>query len=168
MRKTGFLLLLAVALAAPASGQSKTSGNVHCAKADPDYTLNVADGHVLTLNKSACTWSDVTPTEGVSLKSGEDFTSGEMHGAMGHSSGYHVAKMDNGDTVVVHFAGEVTAAKDQTAVLQGKWSYVSGTGKMKGIKGGGTFKGTANADGTSEAMVVGTYTLPTATPGKAK
>ncbi len=165
MRRTGFLLLLAVALAAPASAQSKTSGKVHCAKADPDYSIEVGDhaGHMLTLNKAACTWSDSTPIAGVAMKTGEDVTGGEMNGAMGHHSGYHVGTMDNGDKVVVHYTGTVTTAKDKPATLQGKWNYVSGTGKMKGIKGGGTYKGTGNADGSSDVTVEGTYTLPTTT-----
>ena len=165
MRKTSVLLLLAVALAAPASAQSKTSGKVHCAKADPNSVVEVGDhpGHTLTLTKTACTWSDTMPLAGLTMKSGNDVTTAEMNGTTGHHSGYHVGTMDNGDTVVVHFSGTVTAAKDQPATLQGKWNYVSGTGKMKGIKGGGTYKGTGNADGSNDATVEGTYTLPATT-----
>jgi len=170
MRKTGFLLLLAVVLASPANAQSKTSGKVHCAKADPDYSIEVADhaGHMLTLNKTACTWSDTTPVGGQMMKSGDDITTGEMNGTMGHHSGYHVGTMDNGDTVVVHFIGTVAVAKDKPATLQGKWNYVSGTGKMKGIKGGGTYNGTVNADGSNDVMVEGTYTLPATTAAAKK
>ncbi|HTI37737.1 MAG TPA: hypothetical protein VL484_09275 [Vicinamibacterales bacterium] len=170
MRKTSFLLLLAVALAAPASAQSKTSGKVHCAKADPDYAIQVADhdGHSLTLNKAECTWSDSMAVAGLTAKSGEDFTSGEMNGAMGHNTGYHVATMDNGDKMVVRYTGTVTAAKDKPPMFEGKWTYVSGTGKLKGIKGGGTYKGSANADGSSDVTVEGTYTLAEMAAGTKK
>jgi len=36
----------------------------------------------------------------------------------------------------------------------------SGTGKLKGIKGGGTYKGTAGADGSITYAVEGEYSLP--------
>jgi hypothetical protein len=95
MRRTGFLLLVAIALAAPASAQNKTSGTVRCTKANPDCSIEVGDhaGHTLTLNKSACTWSDATPVAGLTMKSGDDVATGEMNGAAGHHTGYHVATM---------------------------------------------------------------------------
>ncbi len=36
----------------------------------------------------------------------------------------------------------------------------SGTGKLKGIKGGGTYKGTAGADDSITYAVEGEYSLP--------
>jgi hypothetical protein len=38
--------------------------------------------------------------------------------------------------------------------------YTSGTGKLKGIKGKGTYKGTPNSDGTVSYKVDGEYRLP--------
>ena len=67
--------------------------------------------------------------------------------------------MDNGDTYAVHFNGNAMAAKDKTAAITGKWTFVSGTGKLKGIKGGGTYKGTSAADGSVEVEVEGEYAL---------
>jgi hypothetical protein len=43
---------------------------------------------------------------------------------------------------------------------EGTWSFTSGTGKLKGIKGKGTYKGTANADGSMTYQVDGEYSLP--------
>jgi len=170
MRRTGFLFVLAVALASAANAQTNTSGKVHCTKADPSYSIDVADhaGHAMTLNKAACTWSDATAVAGLTAKTGEDVVTGEMDGTTGHDTGYHVATMDNGDKLMVRFTGTATLAKNGPATLQGKWTYVSGTGKLKGIKGGGTYKGTGNADGSSEVVVEGTYTLPTADPAAKK
>jgi hypothetical protein len=37
---------------------------------------------------------------------------------------------------------------------------ISGTGKLKGIKGKGTFKGTPNADGTMSYAIEGEYSIP--------
>jgi hypothetical protein len=40
------------------------------------------------------------------------------------------------------------------------WTFTTGTGKFKSIKGKGTYKGTPNADGTVTYEVTGEYSLP--------
>ena len=162
MQKTGLLLVAALALAVPASAQTKVSGKVHCAKGDPDYTIEVGDrpGHVLTARKSACTWTEGMQIAGMGVKSGADVATGEVNGMTARDSGYHVATMDNGDKFTVRFNGAATMGKDKGGTIDGKWTFVSGTGKLKGIKGGGTYKGTANPDGSGDVTVEGDYTLP--------
>lgn len=169
MRRTGVVLLAALAFAIPASAQTKVTGKVHCAKGDPDYSIEVGDkpGHVLTARKSACTWTD-QQIAGIAAKSGVDVATGEVNGATVRDSGYHTATMDNGDKYTVRFSGNATMGKDNSGALDGKWSFVSGTGKLKGIKGGGTYKGTANADGSGDVTVDGDYTLPATTTPAAK
>jgi hypothetical protein len=49
---------------------------------------------------------------------------------------------------------------------KGTWSYTGGTGKLKGVKGGGTFKVTFADDGSSTAEVEGEYTLAEGGAGK--
>jgi hypothetical protein len=168
MRKTGMLVLLAVVgFAAQAVAQTKLTGTVHCAKADPDYSIDVGDkpGHMLTAGKSACTWTGME-IAGLAVKTGTDVASGEVNGASVHNGGYHTGVAENGDKFTVHFAGTSMMAKDMSGSLTGKWTFVSGTGKLKGIKGGGTYRGKANADGTSEVEVEGTYTVAAAAPAK--
>ena len=62
MGKQVLLLLMALSVATSAAAQTKFTGKVHCAKADPDYSIEVGDkpGHVLTARKSACTWTEST------------------------------------------------------------------------------------------------------------
>ena len=177
MRKTGLLWLAVLTLAVPASAQTKVSGKAHCTKADPDYSLEVGDkpGHALTARKAACTWADGSlQIEGQTTKTGTDAATGEMNGATVRDSGYHTATTDKGDKYTVHFAGTMKMAKDNTGTFEGKWTFVSGTGKLKGIKGGGTYKGTAAADGSADVDVEGEYTMaakttaPPAAPVKKK
>jgi hypothetical protein len=164
MRKTGLLWLVVLAVAVPASAQTKLSGKVHCAKGDPDTAVEVGDkpGHVLTLRKSACTWTEGMKIEGMGAKSAFDVATGEVNGTTARDIGYHVATMENGDKYTVKFTGSAAMSKDNSGTIDGKWSFVSGTGKLKGIKGGGTYKGTANADGSGDVTVDGDYTLPPA------
>jgi hypothetical protein len=172
MRKHGLLLLMALSIAASASAQTKLSGKVHCAKADPDYSIEVGDqpGHILSARKAACTWTEGMEIAGLKVKAAQDVATGEVTGATARDTGYHVATMDNGDKYTVRFNGTAMMAKDKTGAITGKWTFVSGTGKLKGIKGGGTYKGTAAADGSADVNVEGDYTLPakTTTPSPAK
>ena len=71
--------------------------------------------------------------------------------------GYHVATMSNGDTTVAKFQGSSKLKDGKPLSGEGTWSYTSGTGKLKGIKGKGTYKGTANADGSVTYQVDGEY-----------
>lgn len=166
MRRTGVLLLAALAFAIPASAQTKLTGKVHCAKPDPDYNIEVGDktGHALALRKAACTWTD-QQIAGLTTKTGNDAATSEVSGNTIRDTGFHTATLDNGDKYTVRFTG-VATIKDNTGTIDGKWSFVSGTGKLKGIKGGGTYKGTSNADGSADVTVDGDYTLP-ATPAPA-
>jgi hypothetical protein len=43
---------------------------------------------------------------------------------------------------------------------EGKWSFGGGTGKLKGLKGKGTYKGKGAPDGTLTVEVEGEYELP--------
>ncbi|HEX6973700.1 MAG TPA: hypothetical protein VF147_04825 [Vicinamibacterales bacterium] len=170
MRRTGFIVLVALALATAASAQTKVSGKAHCAKADPDHAVEVGDapGHMLTLRKAACTWGEGMEIAGMKATSGQDVATAEVTGAAMRDNGYHTATMDNGDRFTVRFSGSAKMNKDNTGTFDGKWTFVSGTGKLKGIKGGGTYKGTAAADGSSDVAVDGDYTMPAKTTPTAK
>jgi hypothetical protein len=170
MRKTVLLWLAALLLAVPASAQTKVGGKVHCAKSDPEYSVEVGDktGHVMALRKTACTWADGSQEiAGLKTKSGIDVATAEISGTTVRGSGYHTATMDNGDKYTVRISDTGAMNKDNTATVEGKWSFVSGTGKLKGIKGGGTYKGTVNADGTADVDVEGDYTLAAKTTAPA-
>jgi hypothetical protein len=163
------LMVLALAMTASAQG-TKITGKAHCAKEDPSYSIDVGDkpGHALMAQKRACNWTTPLEIAGSKTKDGTDVETAEMSGASIHDSGYHTATMDNGDKFTVHFSGSTKLNKDNTGAFNGKWSFVSGTGKLKGIKGGGTYKGMAAADGGSDVDVQGDYTIPEAKAAPAK
>ncbi len=164
MRKTGLLWLVVLTVAVPASAQNKVGGKAHCDKGDPSYSIEVGDkaGHMLTLQKSACTWSESLPIAGLATKTGIDFETSEVSGMTVRNTGYHIATMENGDKYAVRYTGTATMSKDNTGTAEGKWTVTSGTGKLKGLKGSGTYKGTVNADDSGDFTVEGEYTLPAA------
>lgn len=165
MRSKLYLILaLAVALAATAAAQTKTAGTLSCAKPDPAYSIEVGDraGHSLSISKSACTWTAPMEIAGLQTKDGYDVAYDDASGAKARGSGYHVSTMSNGDKIFVRFQGNDIVKDGKPETSEGTWSYIGGTGKLKGIKGKGTYKGKGDAGGNMVTAVEGDYELPAA------
>jgi uncharacterized protein GlcG (DUF336 family) len=161
MTKAGLLVLLVIA-ALPAAAQTRITGKQTCPKPDPSYSVDAGDqaGHTMMLQKATCTWDTPVEIAGAKATTSIDVASSEAWGMKASQHGYNIATMDNGDKFTVRFTGGMTAAKDGSATFEGKWTFVSGTGKLKGIKGSGTYKGSGTADGAGTIEVEGDYTLP--------
>ncbi len=158
--KSLLVFLFAVALASTAFAQTKTSGTATC-KADPPSPVAISDmpNHSFSVGKAQCTWTGFA-VAGLQSKVGTSTDLSEMSGDTTSFRGYHVATMDNGDTSVSAFQGSGKLKDGKPLSGEGTWSYTGGTGKLKGIKGKGTFKGTPNADGSMTYQVEGEYSLP--------
>lgn len=155
-----FLSILAIASAAAA--QTKVSGTLQCGKADPSYTLEVGDhaGHVWTLTKTACTWTKPIEIGGVQAKDGVSAGSGDVSGDKQIEHGFHVDTMSNGDKLYVRYSGTTKLKDGAPVTIEGTYTFAGGTGKMKGVKGKGTYKGGApNADGAIAFAIEGTYEM---------
>jgi hypothetical protein len=53
-------------------------------------------------------------------------------------------------------------SKEGNLTGDGTWSFTGGTGKLKGLKGKGTYKDSGTPDGKLEAQLEGDYSLPAA------
>jgi hypothetical protein len=140
------------------AAQNKVSGSAQCTKPDIQQKVDIPDhpGHALSLSQFKCTWTKPLEVAGVQSKDGVDSAAGDVHGTSGTSHGYYVDNMANGDKAFVRWQG-TDSMKDGTS--EGKWSYTGGTGKFKGIKGGGTYKGKYAEDRSVSFDVEGEYTL---------
>lgn len=158
--KSLLVFLIAVALASTAAAQTKTSGTATC-KADPATPVALSDepNHSFAVGRSQCTWTGFE-VAGLQSKDGISTSLNEMTGDAVSYHGYHVATMSNGDTTACKFQGTGKLKDGKPVSDGGTWSYTSGTGKLKGIKGKGTFKGTPNADGSVTYKIDGAYSLP--------
>jgi hypothetical protein len=160
------IFALAFAFSTVAGAQTKISGTAHCAKADPSYSIEVSDhpGHTVMLEKAACTWTKPMEIAGLKTKDGVDVRTMESTATKMISSGTHVSTMDNGDKFFVSFH-DTTAVKDgKPADSMGAWSFTGATGKLKGLKGKGTYKAKLQADGSADVDVEGEYTMAPAPP----
>ena len=154
--------LMVLALATLAGAQTKISGTIECKKPEPQYAIEVGDRpqHAFGIDKASCTWTKPLEIAGGKSKDGYSVGFGESSGSKSNGHGIHVSTMANGDKFYVRFQGTDTMKDGAPQSAQGTWSFTGGTGKLKGIKGKGTYKGTGGADGSITYEVEGEYALP--------
>ena len=155
------LAVVAFALAAAASAETKISGEVQC-KAEPPTPVAIPDqpNHSYAIVQANCTWTKPFEMGGSQTKDGKETISTEMWGGRAADHGYFAGTMAGGDTFIVKFAGTSRSKDGKPTGSEGTWSFTGGTGKLKGLKGKGTYKGSPGADGTSTVQVDGEYSLP--------
>ncbi len=76
---------------------------------------------------------------GVKARSALVVASLEMRGTAGTDHGYTTTTMENGDTAVASWHGRTRWAKE-SFTESGTWTFVRGTGKLKGITGGASYR----------------------------
>jgi hypothetical protein len=156
------LFLGALTLPALLLAQTKISGTVKCGKPDQSQKIDVGDkpNHAFAISQGKCTWTKPMTIAGIQTKEDVGTNSEETTstGAKGH--GYVVGTMSNGDKFNVRTQANDAYKDGNLLSTQGTWSFASGTGKLKGIQGKGTFKGKPEADGSVVIDVEGEYTLP--------
>jgi hypothetical protein len=157
------MLLIVLALAALASAQTKISGTVLCTKEGYTvYTLQVGDSpnHSFNMDQSKCKWTKPLDIGGAQAKEFVNTGFGEVSGNRLNDYGYSVVTMTTGDKCYARFPWRTITLKDGVAESdEGKWTFVGGTGKLKGIKGKGTFT-EKNGPESSTIEVEGEYELP--------
>lgn len=146
--------------AVAASGQTKTSGTAQCAKADPQHVIPVGDrpDHSLGVEQAKCTWTKPMEIEGAKSKDGVSTATDDISGNTVRARGVHVSTMDSGDKYFVWYQGTATMKDGALVSQKGNWGFTGGTGKLKGIKGKGTFTCAPSGDGVS-CEVEGDYQL---------
>ncbi len=161
----GYLLLLVfiLALATFASAQTKLSGTLDCNKADPIHTLQVPDQNELSyvIAQYKCTWPKPLVIEGLQSKGNVDVEFYEIADNSLRYTTTAVTYYANGDKVF----SKGTGTSDLKALKSsGQWTYTGGTGKFKGIKGGGTASckdKSAESGSGYVCQIVSEHTLPT-------
>ena len=153
---TALMCFAAVAV----SAQTKISGTAQCGKPDPQHTIPVGDrpDHSLGVAQLKCTWTKPMEIEGAKSKDGVSTGTDDISGNTGRAHGFHVSTMDSGDKFFVWYQGTETMKDGALVSQKGNWGFTGGSGKLKGIKGKGTYTCTASGDGSS-CEVEGDYEL---------
>ncbi len=154
------ITVLGLATLVPA--QTKISGTVQCGKSDEQHMLEVGDhpGHSLMISKGKCSWTKPMEIAGTQTKEDVGTNFDEVRGNKSQGHGYVVGTMANGDKMYVRIQGSSTLKDGTVETAEGAWNFTGGTGKLKGVKGKGTYKGKGAADGSATYEVEGEYELP--------
>ena len=134
--------------AASASAQTKVSGTSQCAKPETQQFVPVGDRqeHTLGVQQFKCTWSKPLEIEGVKSKDDVLTETNEISGSSEHARGFSVGTTDGGDKYFIHYQGTATVKGGTPGSAKGTWGFTGGTGKLKGIKGKGTYSCTPSGD----------------------
>jgi hypothetical protein len=156
-----FILTAAVWLcAAMASAQTKVSGTAQCGKPDPQHMVPVGDRpeHSLGVEQFKCTWTKPMEIGGDKSKDGLSTETADVSGNTSRAHGFHVTTMESGDKAFFWYQGTGTSKDGAPVEVKGNWGLTGGSGKLKGIKGKGTYNCTPSGDGLS-CEVEGEYQL---------
>ena len=148
-----------LALGLSAAAQTKISGTNHCAKPDPQSMVEVGDrpNHAFSVGQVKCAWTKPWKLAGIQGKEGVGTFSGEVEGNKSRFHAYYVDTMENGDKAYYCYQGTAVLKDGAPQTETSPWRLIHGTGKLKGLTGKGTYKGTAGADGTMTYEVQGEY-----------
>jgi len=114
----------------------------------PDHAMNLME--VTGLQKSSDEkWNEARITY---------WGAADLIAGNGPQRGYFVNEHPDGDRDFGTFEGKIATAGGQVTI-EGNWKYAGGTGKFKGITGGGTYKGRATSPVELENSWEGTYQL---------
>lgn len=146
--------------AVTAGAQTKVTGTAQCAKPDPSHVIPVGDvpDHSLVVEQSKCTYTKPMEIGGDKSKEGVSTATGDVTGNMSKTHGFHVVTMESGDKAFFWYQGTATSKDGAPVEAKGTWGLTGGSGKLKGVKGKGTYTCKPEGDAVS-CEVEGEYQL---------
>jgi hypothetical protein len=138
----------------------KFSATCECGKSDPQHLLPAGDrsDHSLGVEASKCTWSKPLEINGDKTKDSVATDVINISGDRFHMHGVHELTMQSGDKVALPYQGRGVSKNNHEVHSKGTFTFADGTGKLKGIKGKGTFNCKSAGEGVS-CDVEGEYQL---------
>jgi hypothetical protein len=125
------------------------------------FAIEIGDhrGHAYVISKGPCTWTKPLKIAGLQTKDHTGVGFSEINGNKAREHSSAVGGMDNADKYYVRTQGTAAMKDGKFESSEGTWSFTGGTGKLKGLKGEGTYKCT-NQGENNNCDVEGEYTLP--------
>ncbi len=160
--KVMLVFLTVLGLPAMANAQTQIAGTIQCGKPEQQHAIEVGDspGHAFVINQTKCSWTKPAEIAGIQTKDDVYASFSEVTGNRSQDQSFGVCTMSNGDKAYVRPRGSATWKEGALVSAEGKWTFAGGTGKLKGLKGKGTYKAQGQPDGTALYEIAGEYTLP--------
>ena len=156
------LITLTAALTGSVSAQNYISGTVKCGKPDisqPPIEVGDRASHVLMVMKMTCRYITPAQLAGLKLTTESVAELTEIVGGKFQDRGYVVIATENGDKAYAHTQDTGIMKEGGAFTDRGTWTITDGTGKLRGIKGKGTYKSSGSSEGEVSQME-GEYSLP--------
>lgn len=115
--------------------------------------------HSFGTGQAKCPYTKPSEIAGTQTKDFVATTFSEISGSRATTRGFVDGTMNNGDKFRVRSQGSASLKEGVIESAEGTWSFVGGTGKLKGIKGKGTYKGKGGPEGITYE-IEGEYELP--------
>jgi hypothetical protein len=154
MRKLFMVAICLLLFASLVMAQTKLETKWHCPKSAAEHKFDVGDvaDHAYLITQGTCNATSSNSGE----KTGAYTEFQETWKASFTNHGRFNVTMDNGDKTYYTYEGTGDPPKKTAS---NKWKILSGTGKHKGIKGSGACSGTLLADGGSDWVCTGTFSM---------
>jgi len=147
---------------ATASAQTKSEISGTCAKADVEQSVPAGDqpSHMFSVAQGKCTTKG--EVAGATSKSAEYSEHRDVTATRMKAWGVYIETYDSGDKIIYNYQMAVSVKDGVPGTGKGTYQIVSGTRKMKGMKGSGTCMYSPGADASVAYTCTGDYTLAAA------
>ena len=127
----------------------------------PGYEVKVGDpaSHSLGLAQVKCHATKPAEIGGDKSKEAVSTYAYDQSGDKSREHGIYMLSLESGDKVSLPYLGTITLKDGKGIGARGTWSFGEGTGKLKGIKGKGTWHCSPTPDGGFNCSGEGEYEL---------
>jgi len=144
------------------SGYTTFSASLECAEVARALSIDVGDhpDHSLGAFQTKCTWVKPIEIRGTRSTAYTGTATLETQDSVSRLQGYGVIAFADGNAATLRFSG-TSIQRGDSVTAQGTWTFVEGTGALKGIGGEGVYKGRPAEGGKRIYSLSGAWQLPT-------
>ena len=141
--KIGIIALMIFASAALAMAKTHITGTAECSGPEQVHVMRLGDqaDHFFVMSQGKCHWTKPFEIAGTKTQSDQATVTKEVLGSQASVRGYVTETTASDDKFSYHIVGEQAIDRGKTVSAHGRWTIVSGTGKLQGLKGKGTYTG---------------------------
>ncbi len=141
--RIGFIALVIFSSATMALAQTHIAGTAECSAPEQVHVMRLSDqaDHFFVMSQGKCQWTRPFDIAGTKTQSDLATVSKEVRGNRARVRGYVTETTASGDKFSYRILGEQVIDHGKTVSEHGSWTIVSGTGKLEGIQGKGTYSG---------------------------
>jgi len=141
--RIGMIAFMVFSSATLGLAQTHIAGTAECSGPEQVHVMRLSDqsNHFFVMSQGKCHWTQPIDIAGTKTQSDEATVTKEVRGKQASVRGYVTETTASGDKFSYRIVGEQVIDHGKTVSEHGRWTIVSGTGKLKGLKGKGTYTG---------------------------